>query len=243
MRDVGNRGTGDRLYLTGRSFAQSARTDSSQERGRVAMPIENVASAESRQVADSGWWAVYTRHQHERVVAEMIVAKGLEVFFPTYRALRHWKDRNATIAMPLFPCYLFVREGPARRLQVLTTPGVNLIVTLGGRLAVIGDAEIGALRRAVEGPREVRPHSYLRCGERVRVAHGPMRGVEGILVRKKNLCRLVLSVDMLARSASVEVNAWDVIPAPMQHAFAGVECVAGRVASAGVARNRLSPSA
>ena len=39
-------------------------------------------------------------------------------------------------------------------------------------------------------------------------------GVEGVLVRKKNLYRLVLSVDMMAKSVAVEIDATDVEPAP-----------------------------
>lgn len=162
--------------------------------------------------SEMGWWAVYTRYHHERAVSEMIAAKGLEVFLPLYKSVRHWKDREASLSTPLFPCYLFVREEADCRLPILTTPGVNMIVTLGGRSAMIPEGEIEALRKAVRGPGPVEPHPYLKCGERVRVIGGILSGVEGVLLRKGNACRLVISVDMLARSAAVEVNAADVTP-------------------------------
>jgi hypothetical protein len=92
----------------------------------------------------------------------------------------------------------------------------------GERIAVIPNEEIEGIRRAVEGPFRVEPHPFLRCGERVRVTRGSLEGVEGVLVRKKSLYRLVLSVDMLAQSVAVEIDAADVVPAiPMGKAGAG----------------------
>lgn len=162
---------------------------------------------------DSGWWALYTRHQHEKVVADILSAKGFEVFLPLYESIRRWKDRNKVLSMPLFPCYVFVRGGLNRRLQVVTTPGVHMILFSGEKVAIIPEAEIQAIRAAAEGPFQLEPHPFLKCGERVRVKRGPLEGVEGVLVRKKNLHRLVLSVDMLAQSVALEIDAADVEPA------------------------------
>ncbi|MGB8030198.1 MAG: UpxY family transcription antiterminator [Terracidiphilus sp.] len=166
----------------------------------------------SETLGPSPWWAVYTRHQHEKVVAEMLSVKGFEVFLPLYKSTRRWKDRRMVLSLPLFPCYVFVRGGLDRKLQVVTTPGIHMILYHGEKVAVIPDHEIEAIQRAVDGPRSIEPHPFLKCGTRVRVTRGPLEGVEGILIRKKNLLRLVLSVDMLAQSVSVEVLASDVEP-------------------------------
>ncbi len=159
---------------------------------------------------DSGWWAVYTRHQHEKAVADMLEAKGFQVFLPRFESVRRWKDRSKMLSMPLFPCYVFVRGGLDRRLQVVTTPGVHMILFSGEKIAIIPEAEIEAIRATVEGRFRVEPHPFLTCGERVRVKQGPLEGIEGVLVRRKNLYRLVLSVDMLAQSVAVEIDAADV---------------------------------
>ncbi len=108
-------------------------------------------------------------------------------------------------------------EGSDRRLQVVTTPGIHTILFHGERVAMIPGAEIEAIRKAVEGPFRVEPHPFLKCGERVRVIRGSLQGVEGVLVRKKNLYRLVLSVDMMAKSVAVEIDATDVEPAPTRN--------------------------
>ncbi len=174
--------------------------------------MQDLQSSEVTVDADSAWCALYTRHQHEKTVAEMLLAKGLEVFLPLYDSLRTWKDRKKMISLPLFPCYVFVRGGVNHRLQVVTTPGVHMILCNGDRIAVIPEAQIEAIRKTVEGKLRVEPHPFLKCGERVRVRRGTLEGVEGLLVRKKNQFRLVLCVDMLAQCVAVEVDASDVEP-------------------------------
>jgi transcription antitermination factor NusG len=176
------------------------------------MPHSQTFDAGLCNSTDAAWWAVYTRHQHEKVIADTLCTKGFEVFLPLYETVRRWKDRRMRLSLPLFPCYVFLRGGLDRRLQVITTPGVHVILSTGGRIALIQDDEIQTVRRAVEGPFRVEPHPFLKCGDRVRVLRGPLEGVEGILVRKKNLFRLVLSVEMLAQSVAVEIDVSDVEP-------------------------------
>lgn len=158
------------------------------------------------------WWAVYTRHQHEKTVAGMLGDKGFETFLPLYESVRRWKDRSKMLQMPLFPGYVFLRGEMSQKLQVVSTPGIHSILYHGERLATIPDVEIEAIRKAVNGKLRVEPHPYLRCGDRVRVTRGSLRDVEGVLIRKKNLTRLVLSVQMLAQSVAVEIDALDVEP-------------------------------
>jgi len=158
------------------------------------------------------WCAIYTRHQHEKTVAEMLEVKGFEVFLPLYESIRRWKDRKKLLSLPLFPGYVFVRGAIERRLPILTTPGVHMIISRGERVATLPEEEIEAIRRTIEGKLRAEPHPFLRCGERVRVIRGSLEGVEGVLTRKKNLCRLILSVEMLAQSVAVEIDALDVMP-------------------------------
>ncbi len=153
------------------------------------------------------WCAIYTRHQHEKTIAQSLSAKGLEVFLPLYNSTRRWKDRTVNLSLPLFPCYLFLRGMQERKLEVVTTPGIVSILTINGETAAIPESEIESVRKAIEWGNRVEPHPFLRQGDRVRVISGPLQGLEGILVRKKNLFRLVLSVEILERSAAVEVDA------------------------------------
>ena len=157
--------------------------------------------------ANYGWFAIYTRHQHEKTVHQELVSKGLDSFLPLYSTVRQWKDRAKRLLLPLIPCYVFVREPLTEWLPVLSTPGVHSVVSFGGRPATIPSAEIEAIRRAIESPAKVEAHPYLSCGDRVRVTSGPLRDLEGILVRKKSSYKLLLSIEMLQRSVAVEIEA------------------------------------
>ena len=154
----------------------------------------------------SWWHALYTRHQHEKVVAQALSGKGFEVFLPQYRTVHRWKDREKELLLPLFPNYVFLHGGLDRMLALVTTPGIHSLVSWGGRPATIPWEEIEAVRRLVESAYLIEPHPFLKCGDRVRIKSGPLEGIEGILVRKTRGYRLVLSVEMLSKSASVEVD-------------------------------------
>jgi len=153
------------------------------------------------------WYALYTRHQHEKTVAHILTKKGFETLLPLYPVVRRWKDRTKLLFLPLFPCYVFLNGGLERRLDIMTTPGIHALVSSAGQPAAIPPAEIDAIRRAVESGARLEPHPLLKSGDWVRVKCGPLEGIQGILVRKKNLYRLVLSVEMLGKAAALEVDA------------------------------------
>jgi transcription antitermination factor NusG len=157
------------------------------------------------------WCALYTRHQHEGMVAKILSTRGVEVFLPTYRTVHRWKDRNKQLVLPLFPGYVFCTYESERRVQILSTPGVHTIVTNGKNLpAEIPSDEILAIRRAVESPLRLEPHPYLKGGDVVRIKTGPLEGLQGIVSRSKDAFRVVLSVEMLGKSAAVDIDAGSV---------------------------------
>ncbi len=170
------------------------------------MPVEQrIANLAASRWA-SGWHALYTRHQCEKVVCQALSDKGFDAFLPQYRAIHPWKDRRKELLLPLFPNYVFIQGGLDRMLNILTTPGVHSLVAWAGRPADIPQEEIDAVRRLVDSSLRIEPHPFLKCGDWVRIKSGPLEGIQGILVRKRSAYRLVLSVEMLAQSACVEVD-------------------------------------
>src|SRR5580698_1121344 len=99
---------------------------------------------------EPAWYAIYTRHQHEKTVAQILARKGFEALLPLYQVRRRWQDRVKVISMPLFPCYVFVRGTLDRRLDIVKTPGTYALVSSAGQPAAIPTAEIDAIRRAIE---------------------------------------------------------------------------------------------
>jgi transcription antitermination factor NusG len=156
---------------------------------------------------NAAWYAVHTRHQHEKNVARVLANKGFEAFLPLYTAVHRWKDRDKQLVLPLFPCYVFLRSPLERWQPVLTTPGVHSVLGFGGQHSMIPSWEIESIRRMVGSPLKAEPHPYLKCGDRIRVRAGALQGLEGILVRKKSIWKLLVSVEMLQRSVAVEVDA------------------------------------
>jgi transcription antitermination factor NusG len=155
------------------------------------------------------WFAAYTTPRHEKHVSEMLAERQIETFLPLYRAPRQWKKSTPVVLeLPLFPTYVFVRIARQARGAVLSIPGVLSIVGSSKEPWPLPDLEIEALCRGMQ-TRKVEPHPYLKIGERVRIKAGVMAGIEGVLVRKKNEFRVVLTLDTIMRSVAVEVDADD----------------------------------
>ena len=112
--------------------------------------------------------------------------------------------------MALFPGYVFVRIDLHDKLRVLQVPGAVRLVTFNGQPAALPEQEIECLRNRQSGSGTIEPHPYLCVGRRVRVRNGPLQGLEGIIRRSKDRCRVVFSLDLIMRSVAVEVDEGDV---------------------------------
>jgi transcription antitermination factor NusG len=158
------------------------------------------------------WYAVYTSANHEKRVAEQMAQRSVEHFLPQYASVRRWKDRRVQLDLPLFPGYVFVRLALRDRLRVLKIPSVVCLVSFGGQPAALPDEAVAHLRDGLSGNLRIEPHPYLRCGRRVRLLRGALAGVQGILLRKKGRLRVVMSIELIARSVAVEVDLADIAP-------------------------------
>jgi transcription antitermination factor NusG len=152
------------------------------------------------------WYALRVRPRFEKVIAAALLNKGYEGFLPLYRQMSRWSDRTKEIQLPLFPGYLFCRFDINKRLPILITPGVMHVVGIGKTPHPVDEGEITALQAVVISGLQAEPRSYLNIGEKVRIEVGPLAGVEGILLAAKGSNRLVISVSLLQRSVSVEIN-------------------------------------
>lgn len=155
-----------------------------------------------------GWYAAYTCANREKKIATQMEQRRIEHFLPTYISVRLRKDRRVRLAMPLFPGYVFVFLALRDRLQVLQIPGVVHLVGFNGYPAPLDPGDIDRLRAALNQLR-TEPHPFLTVGRKVRVRSGPLAGADGILLRRKNGCRVVLSLELIQRSVAVEVDIGD----------------------------------
>jgi transcription antitermination factor NusG len=155
------------------------------------------------------WYAVRVKPNYEKPVSTALRGKGLEEFLPLHRSKRQWSDRVKVVDMPLFPGYLFCRLNLEQRLPLLTTPGFLYIVGVGRKPQPVEESEIQAIQSVLRSGLPVTPWPSLMVGQRVQLMKGPLRGLEGVLAKIANQHRIYVSVTLLKRSISVEVDpAW-----------------------------------
>jgi transcription antitermination factor NusG len=152
------------------------------------------------------WYAAYTCANHEKRVAQQLQQRSMEYFLPLYASARCWKDRRVRLQLPLFPGYIFVRLALRDRLRVLGIPSVVRLVGFDGHPVPVTERDIETIRTRLSGISHVEPYPYLQTGRRVCVLSGPLEGLTGIVVRRKNRTRLVISLGLIMRSVAVEMD-------------------------------------
>jgi transcription antitermination factor NusG len=173
---------------------------------KYAAPVQELVSADWN---EPNWYAISTRVNQEKQVAERLDRRGIKFCLPLYKTVRRRSDRRVALSLPLFPGYLFVHVPLAERLHVLEVPSVVRLVGSQKHPSALPNQEIDLLRRGLSGQVHAEPCRYLTTGCRVRVVNGPFEGVEGILISRARNLRVVISIEVITRSFTVEVNQYD----------------------------------
>ena len=158
------------------------------------------------------WFAAYTAPRHEKAVTRQLAVRHIGSFLPLYKSVRRWKNGcRVAVEQPLFPGYVFVNVQPRGSVQVLQVPGVVSLVGSARGPCPLPSSEIEALRAGLP-QRCCEPHAYLAVGEKVRIVSGSLMGMVGILLRKKNNFRVVLTLDLIMQSVAVEIGVDEIEP-------------------------------
>lgn len=152
------------------------------------------------------WYALHVRSNYEHLVAVQLERAGVEAFYP--HMLEPSRDRRREIEKKFMPGYVFGHFELSERTPIVAIPQVVRILGWGARPAAIPDDEIEGVRKIVSFPKIVTPGEceYVAEGDLVRVCRGPLTGLEGFVVHRKNSTRIVVSVTMLGRSIAAEVD-------------------------------------
>ena len=156
--------------------------------------------------APTCWYVLRVKPRHEKIVEDELRRDDFDPFVPTYTDFRRWSDRTKRIEALLFPGYVFCRFSLEHRLSVLKKPGVASILSFGDQPASVPDDEISAVRSVVASGLPARPCSFLQAGDRVRIQKGCLAGVSGVLVSEKASWRVIVSITLLQRAVSVELD-------------------------------------
>jgi transcription antitermination factor NusG len=154
------------------------------------------------------WYVIQTQSRHEDKVETRLSRKGLETFLPrvTYPSRR--RDRKVILKAPLFPGYLFIHAelDPVTFHRVIRVDGIVRFLGHGSPTPLAIEV-IASIRSIVEGDRPFYPWRYLEKGKKVRVIDGPLTGVIGTIIGKKEKKRrLVVAVEIFKRSVAVELD-------------------------------------
>ena len=154
------------------------------------------------QSPQKSWYLVYTKPRQEALAQTNLERQDYGVYVPKVRQMRRRRGKQEAVVEPLFPRYLFIHLdtqsdnwGPIR-----STFGVAALVRFGAEPAQVPD-ELVAHLKAQEGQDGLHEWAEpkIKVGDRVRVAEGPLKGYEGILLAKNGQERVMLLLEMLGK--------------------------------------------
>jgi transcription termination/antitermination protein NusG len=152
------------------------------------------------------WFAIEVKQRYERFVAGILEEKQIAALSPFYVVRKQVSDKVRALEIPFFPGYVFGRFDPAKRMPVLTTPGVRRIVSIGKEPVALSDEEVHSVQLLLRSKSNVQQHPYLRLGSPVLIVRGPLAGLRGYLVEMKSSYRVIVSVTLIQRSIAAEVD-------------------------------------
>ena len=152
------------------------------------------------------WIAIYTKSRHEKTVAKKLEMKNFEVYLPLLRERRKWSDRKKWIEYPLFKSYLFIKTQLKNSIFILKTPGIIRIVKFGDKIAIVNANHINAIKLMISGGYKPNSTDYFIKGDPVQVIDGPLKGIEGEVIRVDDRDRLLIRINSIKHSVSIKIN-------------------------------------
>jgi transcription antitermination factor NusG len=154
---------------------------------------------------DNGDWLVlHTKSRCEKILAEELDLQEIPHFLPLQRRVRYYGRRKAIVHEPMFPSYVFLRGNLDDAYGVARTGRIANIIRVVNQEQL--DWELRNLWLAVSSGASLDPFPALKTGVRVEVASGPFRGLQGVIENRIGADRLILTVDMLGRAVSMELD-------------------------------------
>jgi len=160
---------------------------------------------------DGEWFVAHTKARCEKALAWDLLNCKIPCFLPMIEQTAVWGDRKRKTLKPLFPSYVFFSGGAQDRYKVLTTGRVCQVIPVHQRQQFV--TELDAIRQTLSFNRALTLYPFVAVGRRCRVARGPLKGIEGIVIQNQDSLRIVLQVTLLGQGASLEIEAHDLEPA------------------------------
>lgn len=156
-------------------------------------------------VLQGRWWVAQTKARAEKAAAWDLLNRGVGYFLPLIERVTLSGGRKRRVMMPLFPSYIFVCGHEEDRYTAMTTNRFSNVLPVADQDSL--RRELVSLSKALAGKAVLDPYPFAAKGARCRVTAGPFQGLEGVVIRRRRIARLVLHVDVLGRGAAMEIDA------------------------------------
>ncbi len=163
--------------------------------------VENVSPIEQ---LVGRWWVLHTKARNEKALAADLKEKHIGHFLPLVRTQRKYGRRSVEVELPLFTGYMFLCGEENDRYEALTTKRVAKVLNVGDQERLRSDLIQIHLVITSDVPVDLYPG--IRPGRRCRVRSGCLKGLEGVVLRRRKTCRVYVSVDALGQSAELEID-------------------------------------
>jgi len=157
------------------------------------------------------WLVYYTIARREKDLMRKLEAAEIPFFGPLIRRrLRSPGGRTRESFVPLFPGYVFSWADDDQRRAALATNTIARWIPVGDERMLVDD--LRAVRRLIECDQPLTPEARLEPGQAVRVRSGPLKGIEGMVISRRGVERLLVAVRFLNQGASIELEDVDLEP-------------------------------
>lgn len=156
---------------------------------------------------EARWFAIYTRYKREKLVAQRLRQKGIEVYLPLQKFTRRYVRKVKKVELPLINCYLFTKIVKKEYVPVLETQDVVKFIRFSKNLISIPESEIQVIQRVVGEAIEVEvsPVGY-QPGDEVEIIAGQLTGLKGKLLKKESEKNFLIELESLGYQMRMKVD-------------------------------------
>jgi hypothetical protein len=151
------------------------------------------------------WWVGHTRSRFEKAFAWDLLHRGIAYFLPMIERVRLSRGRRYRVLEPLFSSYVFFCGTADDRYVAMTTNRLCQTLDVPDRQTLV--RELCAIEAALVGKAQLDPYPFAAIGQHCRVIAGPFLGLEGTVIQRNDVTRLVLQVSMLGQGAALDIDA------------------------------------
>jgi transcriptional antiterminator RfaH len=157
------------------------------------------------------WWVAYTHARQEKALARQLHAMGVPFYLPLVSKVSMMGGRRVKSLLPLFSSYVFMFGNDAERIQTCDTKRVAHLFSPSNSQYITRD--LRNVRALIDSGVPLTVEARLQPGQRVRIKHGALLDVEGVIVSRRGGDRLVVEVDFLQQGVSILIDDFQLEPA------------------------------